>query len=182
MTENERIRIGEFLRERGLLSQAQIEQILVYQKDHTLRFGEAAQKLGFIAESDLYKVFGPKNSVDFFHLNPSLFPQVTKDLLSVPQILKYGVLPLGTKTEYRFFMKRRSLNLGWVDPPEPEEQKTLLDEIRKRNPKVAVSHTRPYLVLPEQMLDVLTQAYQTRVDPTTAQTHEIHPRLAMTIL
>ena len=55
--------IGQALLERGLLSEAQLEELLSSQSKQKMRLGEAAVKLGFVAESDLAKFLA-----DFFVL------------------------------------------------------------------------------------------------------------------
>ncbi len=48
--------IGTMLLERGVLSQEQADQVVRYQREHKLRFGEAALALGMIDHGDLREV------------------------------------------------------------------------------------------------------------------------------
>lgn len=50
--------IGEIIREANQLSAAQVEQILAHQREHGLRFGEAAVALGFIRQDDVVRALG----------------------------------------------------------------------------------------------------------------------------
>ena len=56
--------IGQFLVERGVLNQIQVEQILEFSKKTGLRFGEAGLELGLLSYQTLEKVFGPNYRVE----------------------------------------------------------------------------------------------------------------------
>ncbi len=64
-----------------------------------MRFGDAAIDLQLLDPEDLAQVFGPRSmTADFFHLEPEYFPVATKDVFKVDELLKWGILPLGTKS------------------------------------------------------------------------------------
>jgi chain length determinant protein tyrosine kinase EpsG len=69
--------IGTILRDAKDLSVEQVERILAYQRDHQLRFGEAAIALGLATEDDVLFALSqqfhyPYSSVDTRELNPEL--------------------------------------------------------------------------------------------------------------
>jgi hypothetical protein len=93
---------------------------------------------------------------EFFHLNPAFFPQSTKDYLSVETILKWGVLPIGTKRGWWPFRSSSLLNVGFVDPKNREglrEVKRLVQEKRE------LSGVQIYRLSPSEFLSVLASAY-----------------------
>jgi len=154
-----RLKIGEFLVEKGLISSSDVESILKYSKHSGLRFGEAGVELGVFTEQDLARVFGPSYQVDFFHLHPEFFPQNTKDLWSLEKALGWGALPLGTKTEYRFFRKHKRLNVGMLDP----HQEGAFEEIQLHL-KDHFTSFKVFLLLADQFVDVLSQHYGANVE------------------
>ncbi|HSC79160.1 MAG TPA: polysaccharide biosynthesis tyrosine autokinase [Chitinolyticbacter sp.] len=75
--------IGALLLERGVISQDQAEQVVRYQREHKLRFGEAALALGMIAPGDLrdvlatqfdYPVLQPGDGLLHDALSTAYFP------------------------------------------------------------------------------------------------------------
>ena len=111
-----KLRIGEFLVSKKILTPQQVDRILEYSKMRGLRFGEAGLELGYLSREAFIQVFGPNFEVDFFHLNPNYFPELTKDLIPLEMVLRYGVLPLGFKSEFGFFRRRKHVNLGFLSP------------------------------------------------------------------
>jgi hypothetical protein len=148
-----RKRIGDFLLDKGAITRNQVEEILKYSEKTGLRFGEAALELGFVTRERLVEIFGPHHEVDFFHLQPEYFPLHTRDALSLDIILKWGVLPLGFKAERKLFSTRRILNLGALDPKRPGLREACIAACPEAH------GVRPYLVLGDQFVAILTQVY-----------------------
>jgi hypothetical protein len=158
-----RKRIGEFLVEKGVLSEDQVQEILRHSQKTGLRFGESGMDLKILSPEKLQAVFGPSYAVDFFHLDPRYFPQVSRELLTAEQILRFGALPLGFKTEYRMFRARRILNVGLIDPKRTE----VPGEVEKlANAKLGggIAGTKVWLILVDQYLEILREAYATNVE------------------
>jgi chain length determinant protein tyrosine kinase EpsG len=61
-------RMGRILLDRGKLTPAQAEQVMQLQQERAMRFGEAAQALGFITESDIQQVLAQQ--FDYPYLQP----------------------------------------------------------------------------------------------------------------
>ncbi|HTL12173.1 MAG TPA: hypothetical protein VL588_06785 [Bdellovibrionota bacterium] len=170
-----RLRIGEFLVEKGVLTPDDVENILKYSRHAGLRFGEAGMEMGLITREALIKVFGPSFRTDFFHLQPQYFPMATKDLVPVETILKLGVLPLAFKTEYKMFRARKRLNLGMLDPT----HSAALDQIQALVGGQFAS-IKVFLVLADQFLEVVRQVYGVTQDRLRSmRSDEIHERLQM---
>jgi hypothetical protein len=172
-----RKRIGEYLVEKKLLTIAQVEQIVEYGKRENLRFGEAAIALEFLTEDKLAKVFGKNHRVDFFHLDGRFFPKNSRDVLGLETVLRLGVLPLGFKSEYGFFKPGKTLNLGMLDPGRSESLKAAEDEAKKKSD---LTRTKVFLVLAEQFLEVLQQAYNISMQDLTKRSPDtLEPTLVM---
>lgn len=152
-------RIGEYLLEKGLIKQAQIEEILNYSKMTGLRFGDAGLALKLYTREQLIKVFGNNLESDFFYLDPAYFPVVTKDLLSVEQILKFGALPLGFKKEKKLFQTEQVLNLGMLDPSRREVLGEVEAAARAKLGEKTVAGIKVFLILADQYLDVVRDVY-----------------------
>ena len=146
--------------QKGLITEAQLEQVIAYSRESGLKFGEAALKLGIISKEAFPKLFGPNFSVNFFHLDSAFFPLVTRNLFSPEFILEHGVLPLGFKKEFRFFRTRNLLNIGVLDPANKNELKLIEREAKKRSPDRPIHGLKTYLVLPDQFLEILEKIYK----------------------
>lgn len=155
-----RKRIGDIFVEKRLLTQAQLEQVLEYSRANGVRFGDAAQKMGLVTPKAVERIFGASNRFDFFYLDVNFFPAVTKEIFAVPTILKNGVLPLGFKTEQKFFRTRKLLNLGLLTPNRQVDVLPELDRIAKEKMgENAFQDFKIYLILADQFLGVLSRHF-----------------------
>ena len=168
------MRIGEFLVSKGLLNERQVEDVLKHSARTGLRFGEAALELGIITTDSLVRVFGPNWKVNFFHLYPKFLPAGTRDLFTPAEMIQYGVIALGTKTEQSFLRSRRFLNVGFLDPLREESIQFVRTRLRSdAAQKLDVQDFKAYLVLADQLIGVLQEIYSVNlfaqagpVDPT----------------
>ena len=117
-----RKRIGDYLIEKGLIRQESVDEILKLCDEKKLRFGEAAIELGLITEDQLRETLAyPYQKEVFIRLNPDFFPRATKSVLRIEEILEMGILPLGFKTKWKLFRRKKVLNLVHVGrEPSPE--------------------------------------------------------------
>lgn len=168
------LRIGEFLQQKGILTAPQVEQILEHGKRQNLRFGEAGIDLGLLSERKLVEVFGKNYRVDFFHVDPQYFPQETKSVFSVEDILRWGALPLGSKTEYRLFRKGKILNVGLLDPGRQDAKLAIAAAQEEAGKKY--TNLKFFLILADQFLGILQSVYG--VDPETLKKGKCSPGLA----
>lgn len=153
-------RIGDFFIDQGVLTNEQVQLVVRYSKEHGLRFGAAAQEMGLISEATLRELFGPHHQeIDFFTLDSKYFPLVTRNLFKTEILLKFGVLPLGFKTETKFFVPQKVLNLGFLNPEKLDQMKTLL-EIAQQSSGEKISSIRPYLIVAPQFIEILRDHYQ----------------------
>lgn len=155
-----RKRIGDIFVEKKLLTPAQLTEALEYARADRLRLGDAAVKLGFIQPEALVEIFGPSNKFDFFYLDANHFPAVTQSLLDPAAIVEFGALPLGFKTEQRLFRTKRLLNIGLLSPERADKIVPELDRLaRKKGGAEAFQDIKIYLILAEQLVEVLAKKY-----------------------
>jgi hypothetical protein len=153
-----RKRIGEYLVERGILLPDQVEQILAFGRTSGLRFGEAGMELGLLNRQAMIDAFGKSYLIDFFHLDSRYFPQVTRDLLPVEAIVRFGALPLGYKTVPGLFRSRKLLNLGLLDPARQDVVDAVTEVVR---PVVgeALAGVKTYLVLASDFVPLVDKVF-----------------------
>ncbi len=109
-----------------------------------------------------------------FRVTPERFPKGTAGAISVENILRYGVLPLGTKQARR---NRAVLNVGVLNPRVsglfPSIEKCAREALGEK-----YAGYRIYRLQPEEYSKVLFQIYGTDVYQVMAQTPEkVGPKL-----
>ena len=170
-------RVGTYFVEKGLIDSSQKEQILDHCQRTGLRFGDAAQDLGFVSHHDLMQAFGPNYNIDFFYLDPSHYPATTKEAFPLNEMLKHGILPLGFKSSQSFFRRGKYLNIGFLDPGSKENQKTIELLAKKNLTSENVLGIKIFLILADQFVDVLKEVYQ-QPEETLPAAKELHPILS----
>lgn len=150
----QRKRIGEFMMEKGLLLKEWIDPILEHSKANDVRFGESAVALGYVSEKELRQILvQPFNRQLVFHLNPEYFPSVTQDLIPIEAVVKYGVLPLGFKREFKWFRTVKRLNLGLLNPGRKDTMEWVESHLG------TVKSFKTFQVLPDEFLQTLELCY-----------------------
>lgn len=174
-------RIGEFLVEKGILSLAEVDQILNYSRKNGLRFGEAALELGFLTPEKLIRVLGPDYRINFFYLHPDRFPKDTLKLFTVDEVLRYGVLPLGFKKKFRWFRRPTELlNIGLLNPGNPKRLDELDEIVRSRIKGDKYQRIQVFLILADQFLGVLRSVYGLKVEDLESKPEsELDPTLTL---
>jgi hypothetical protein len=153
-------RIGEFLMDRGILDSKQVQEILEYSKKTGLKFGEAGLKLQILAPERLIELFGPGYRTDFFFVTPERFPEETRTVIPPELILSAGALPLGWTEERKLLRTRKLLNLGMLNPQRGEAIRAVEAWLSQLQPELKVAGVRPFLILPDQFLEILVSKYQ----------------------
>jgi hypothetical protein len=155
----ERKRIGDYFVEKGILTEKDKHHILSVANQSGKSFGETVLDLGLVTRKDMVKVFGPNFEIDFFYLDSKYFPMITKSVLEIEQMLKYGCMPLGLKKKEGFLSRSKSLNLGFLNP----SNRNSVNEIEKIALKKLASHhvsdTKIYLILADQFIEVIREVY-----------------------
>lgn len=155
----EKKKIGDFFVERKILTPEEKSHVLDYAHHSGKSFGEAGLELGILSRDDMIKVFGPSFEIDFFYLDPKYFPAVTKEALSVNEILRYGALPLGFKRKSGFLSQKKSVNVGFLDPGNEANVGSVRDLLLSRLAKDGVTDIKIFLILSDQYMDVLRNSY-----------------------
>jgi hypothetical protein len=177
-----KLRIGEFLVTKKILTPQQVDRILEYSQMRGLRFGEAGLELGLLSREAFIQVFGPTFDVDFFHLNSAYFPEMTQNLIPPEMIVKYGVLPLGFKNETRFLRSRRMLNVGFLSPYRTQFISDVESFVLSHKGEFAFEGIKVYLILADQFLRVLKKVYSISEQEIRSRSPEaVDPTLLMFI-
>ena len=162
--------------EKGVLTQDQVEEVLVFSRRTGLRFGEAAIALKFLTERRLAEIFGSNFRVNFFHVHPAYLPEATRNLFPSETLLWGGALPLGTKTEFRFFRRKKILNLGLLNPSRVE----VIQRVERELKTGEFDSVRVFLILANHFMAVLEAHYGITMDQLRARgPKEICPTLWM---
>ena len=88
------INLGEFLVQENFISEAQLEESLIYKEETQSRFGEACVRLGFIDQITLTEMLSrqlriPRVELEYYEIDPDILDLVDKDLAN-----ELNVLPL----------------------------------------------------------------------------------------
>lgn len=173
-----RKRIGDIFVEKGILTPEQLKSALEYAQQNGIRLGDAAVKMDLIDPKILMDMFGQSNREDFFYVDCNYFPPITKNIYDVKTMLKFGVLPLGFKTDMKLFRNKKLLNLGLVSP---ERQGTTLPELerlaKERIGQDTFQDIKVYLILAEQFFEVLEKVYSTSEAAIREMDTELDERL-----
>ncbi len=152
-------RIGDYFLEKGILSEHDKNHILKIAHQTGKSFGEAGLDLGLIKREDMVKVFGPSFEIDFFYLDAKYFPLVTKHALELPEILRFGTLPLGLKKREGFLSKGKLLNIGFLNPSNHQNVKEVEKIVRQKLHAHQVTDIKIYLILADQFLHIVRDVY-----------------------
>lgn len=163
-----RKRIGDFFLEKGVITQSQLSEILKYSQETGLRFGDAALKMELITPTHMLEIFGAGgvgNGVDFFYLEPEFFPKITKSVLTPLEMISWGALLLGLKTERRIFKVFKVLNIGLLDPKNKQEViSQILNKAQHSLKEENIRRSRVYLISPDHFIEILDKNYHFSVE------------------
>lgn len=95
--------------------------------------------------------------VEFFHLQPDYFPETTKDFFTVDEILQYGILPLGLKTNRSLGSKGQLVNVGFLRPRETPIVAQVTQLVREKHP--SLSGLVRYQIRLDEYLTILEKIY-----------------------
>ncbi len=109
-------KLGEILREKGLLSQQQIEQALAIQRTSGERFGRILVRQGWITENDLLDALSERfgiprlRQIDAYAIDPAVVK-----LIPVEMAQRYNVIPLFRVDDLLTIAISDPLDVGAVD-------------------------------------------------------------------
>jgi type IV pilus assembly protein PilB len=139
----ERKRLGDILKEAGLIDEFQLQSALSHQRNWKGKLGSILVELGFIKESELAKVLSEKlriSRVDLF--NPEI-PEDTINLIKPEIAKKHGVVPVK--------VEGRVLTVAVDDPMDMEA----LDEVRF----ITGLAVKPALAMETEIRDAIKKYY-----------------------
>src|SRR5215210_3022476 len=87
-------RIGDILLARGVISEAQLEQALLMQKDDPRELGQLLLTLGHIGKTDLARALAQRLRLEYIELSESDVDKGVATLVEQKVLRKHGVVPL----------------------------------------------------------------------------------------
>ncbi|HBC58640.1 MAG TPA: type II secretion system protein GspE [Gammaproteobacteria bacterium] len=87
-------RLGDLLLEKGLVSEAKINEAIQLQETLGKRMGQIIVDKGWVAEADMLEILGKQLKIPYVHLKPGLFDLETARLLDKSSAIKLMVVPL----------------------------------------------------------------------------------------
>ncbi len=138
-----KLRLGDILVERGLITEARISEAIRLQKKLDKRMGQIIIDKGWVSENDVLTALAQQLSVPFVSLRTGIYDPDIVEQLDVETATRLKVLPL--------FKVRGALSLATADPQAIHS----FDEIEERlNCRV-----RPVLARREDILKTINEAY-----------------------
>jgi protein-tyrosine kinase len=110
--------LGAILIDGGQLTPEDAERILLYQKEHNLRFGEAAMRLGLISEADIQYALSRQFAYAYLRTKPGEPRPLSEDLVAAYQ-------PFSPRVE-QLRAIRSQLMLRWFDRSEERQVLTIV--------------------------------------------------------
>ena len=103
-----RKRLGDILIARGLLTEEQLKEALVLQRDRDQRLGEIFIEQGWVSEQEVLRALSTQLSIPDIRLRPGLFDPAIADILKNRDIKRLKVFPL--------FKVNNELTLATINP------------------------------------------------------------------
>lgn len=104
-----KLRLGDILKEVGLVTEAQIDQAMARQKETRKRLGQILVEDGVVNELDLSKALATKFGVPFLDLTSTRIDAAAGNMIPEKVARKYGAVPVR-------FLDDNSLLVAMVDP------------------------------------------------------------------
>jgi type IV pilus assembly protein PilB len=136
------VRIGDLLIEKGLLTQAKIEEAMQLQKKQGARLGQIVVDKGWVSEHDFLQTLSEQLSLPYISLRPGIYDQDIFGVLDKDVKLRLKVVPL--------FMVNNTLSIATFDP----QAMVSFSEIEER----LSCRVRPVLARRVEILKTLNEA------------------------
>ena len=94
MSSSGRMKLGDMLKQEGLIDEAAVEQALRYQYEHKVRFGEALVALGLVDESRLTRALARQAGLQYVDLKKGRIPDKVLQAMDRNVAEEYRVLPI----------------------------------------------------------------------------------------
>lgn len=118
----ERVKIGELLVETGLISEAQLQEVLELQKTDSRRLGELVVATGVVSESKVTQILSQQLSIPWVSLEYIDFSRQLLNLVSAETAQEHKLVPIYVR---RGRNRRETLYVAMEDPSD----QTPLDEV-----------------------------------------------------
>jgi len=94
MSSSGRMKLGDMLKQEGLIDEAAVEQALRYQYEHKVRFGEALVALGLVDESRLTRALARQAGLQYVDLKKGRIPDPVLEAMDRKVAEEFRVLPI----------------------------------------------------------------------------------------
>ena len=94
MSSSGRMKLGDMLKQEGLIDEAAVEQALRYQYEHKERFGEALVALGLVDESRLTRALARQAGLQYVDLKKGRIPDPVLEAMDRKVAEEFRVLPI----------------------------------------------------------------------------------------
>jgi len=94
MSSSGRMKLGDMLKQEGLIDEAAVEQALRYQYEHKVRFGEALVALGLVDESRLTRALARQAGLQYVDLKKGRIPDPVREAMDRKVAEEFRVLPI----------------------------------------------------------------------------------------
>ncbi len=104
----ERKKLGQILKESGLITEEQLKEALTYAKKHNMRLGEALIQLNYVSEEDILKAISHQLNIPYLEVGNMLFDPEVVGILPENFCKRNKVIPL--------FLVEDTLTVAMADP------------------------------------------------------------------
>lgn len=101
-------RLGDILIDCNLISDEQLKQALVFQREKNLKLGEALSEMGMVTEDDIIWALGNQLNISFIHLNPDIVDNEVIKMVTPEFARDHKLMPL--------YKAGNQLSVCMVDP------------------------------------------------------------------
>ncbi|MEM6551620.1 MAG: ATPase, T2SS/T4P/T4SS family [Planctomycetota bacterium] len=116
MARSKRLKLGELLRQWGIIDDQQTEEALKIAKGSGKRVGETLIDLGYVSDNDIAKALASQTGMEFVDLDmANVIDKKNLDLIPKDLIRKYQILPLGESGNKLKVLVHDPMDLALID-------------------------------------------------------------------
>ncbi len=95
MARYNKIRLGDCLMQKGMITEEQLQQALATQKENGTKLGETIVDLGFISENEMIDILTEQLGIEYVDLRKMKIPEEIGKLLNESFLRKNCLIPIG---------------------------------------------------------------------------------------
>jgi hypothetical protein len=136
-------KLGEMLKEEGLIDDFQLESALSHQRNWGGKLGAILVELEFASEEDIARVIAEKLKIPYVNLFEPELPQEVIGLIKTDMVKKYNIVPV-----------RKEANALWIAMSDPLDIETM-DNVRF----ITGHSVKPALAMGTEIQDAIRKYY-----------------------